>query len=307
MPNKNLTSLIGSEINSYTITKYINSGAFGDVFEARDNKNNINVALKIPIQTEEKNGQKWLLEEAKIYKHLLQKNEDNEEPIGITNVKMINSKKLDLKIMVMDLLGPSIESLIQKRKKFRLPSIILLAIQMIKIVRFLHLRGYVHRDLKPDNFVLDYENMDKLYCIDFGLAKKYVNNKNNHVEMTTKHKFCGTARYASISAHLGYTQSRKDDLESIGYILVYLFNGKLPWQHIKHSDKEKKYQMILRKKQDISEQELTKGLPREFLVYFKYVKELDFDEKPHYTSLINMFVKLYQTKKYNNNYEWKEE
>ena len=225
--------------------------------------------------------------------------------IGIANIKMVTSKKLEKKIMVMDLLGPSLESFLSKHKQFSLQTIILLAIQMIKIIKYIHSRGYIHRDLKPDNFVLDYINKNQLYCIDFGLTKKYLNNKNNHIEFHDNNKFCGTARYASIGAHLGHVQSRKDDLESIGYILVYLFNGRLPWQHIKHSDKQKRYQLILKKKQEISDSELAKDMPREFLVYFKYIKSLDFNEKPHYSSLINMFKKLYISHNFDQNeFDW---
>ena len=312
LQNKKLLSFIGNDINSYTITRYINSGSFGDVFEAVDKKTNKLVAMKIPIETEEKHGQRLLLEEAKIYKVLLNRQDLSKSEnthidyiVGIANIKIITSKKLEKKIMVMDLLGPSLESFLSKKKHFSLQTIILLSIEMIKIVKYIHSCGYIHRDLKPDNFVLDVKHKNKLYCIDFGLAKKYINNRNNHIEFNENNKFCGTARYASIGAHLGRVQSRRDDLESIGYILVYLYYGKLPWQNIKHPDKQKRYQMIQKKKQEISENDLVKDMTREFLVYFKYVKSLDFDEKPHYSSLINMFKKLYISQQYvQDEYDW---
>lgn len=299
---KSLTSLIGTDINSYTITKYISSGSFGDVFSARHKKTNEEVALKIPINTEEKNGEKWLLEEAKVYNAL---NKDKESDCGVANMKVMNNKELNKKIIVMDLLGPSLEDILSKRKKFRLKTIILLAIQMIELMRYIHDRGYIHRDIKPDNFVMDKNNHNKLYCIDFGLAKKYVKRNDEHVSFKKGNKFCGTARYASIAAHKGYEQSRKDDLEAVGYLLVYLYRGKLPWQNMRHKDKKERYRMILEKKESISEEELCEQLPREFLVYFKHVKTLDFDEKPRYQALINMFKKLYDFKNYRNgNLEW---
>jgi casein kinase 1 len=300
--NKSLTSLIGTEINSYTITKYISSGSFGDVFSAKHKKTKEEVAIKIPINTDEKNGEKWLLEEAKVYNAL---NKDKSEDCGVANMKVLKNKELDKKIIVMDLLGPSLESILAKRKKLRLKTVILLAVQMIELLRYIHEKGYIHRDIKPDNFVVDKENGRKLYCIDFGLAKKYVKRNNEHILFKKGNKFCGTARYASIAAHKGYEQSRKDDLEAIGYLLVYLFRGKLPWQNLKHKDKKERYKMILEKKESISEEELCEQLPREFLVYFKHVKTLDFDEKPRYQALINMFKKLYDFKNYrNNNLEW---
>jgi serine/threonine protein kinase len=299
---KSLTSLIGTDINSYTITKYISSGSFGDVFSARHKKTNEEVALKIPINTEEKNGEKWLLEEAKVYNAL---NKDKETDCGVANMKVMKNKELNKKIIVMDLLGPSLEDIISKRKKFRLKTIILLAIQMIELMRYIHERGYIHRDIKPDNFVMDKNNNNKLYCIDFGLAKKYLKRNDEHISFKKGNKFCGTARYASIAAHKGNEQSRKDDLEAIGYLLIYLYRGKLPWQNLKHKDKKERYRMILEKKESISEEELCDQLPREFLVYFKHVKTLDFDEKPRYQALINMFQKLYDFKNYRNgSLEW---
>jgi serine/threonine protein kinase len=302
--NKSLTTLIGTDVNSYIITKYISSGSFGDVFCAKHKHTNQEVALKIPIKTDDKNGEESLLDEAKVYNAL---NKDRSDNCGIANIKIVKNKELDKKIIIMDLLGPSLERMLKERKKFRLKTIILLAIQMIDIIRYIHDKGYIHRDIKPDNFVLDTTNGQKLYCIDFGLAKKYIKNNGDHISFKRTNKFCGTARYASIAAHKGHEHSRKDDLESIGYLLVYLYRGKLPWQNLKHKDKKKRYNMIMGKKLSISEEELCEQLPREFLVYFKHVKTLDFDERPRYQALINMFKKLYDFKNYKNcNFEWKD-
>jgi serine/threonine protein kinase len=304
MVDKSLSSLIGFEINGYTITKYISSGSFGDVFSAKNNKTNENVALKIPIKNKEKDGERWLLEEAKVYIEL---NKERSSECGISNMKIIKNKELDKKIIIMDLLGPSLDNILDniKIKKFRLKSVILLAIQMIELLKYIHDKGYIHRDIKPDNFVMDYENKSKLYCIDFGLAKKYIKKNDEHISFRKGGKFCGTARYASLAAHKGYEQSRKDDLESIGYLLVYLYRGKLPWQSIKSKDKQEKYRMIMEKKDEITEEKLCEQLPREFLIFFKYVKSLDFDEKPRYQSLINMFKKLFNSKNYkDDNLEW---
>lgn len=301
MEDTNLTTLIGTDINGYTVTKYIASGSFGDVFQGQNSKTNELVALKIPIKTQEKDGEHWLIEEAKIYNDL-NKNKSEE---GVANVKIVSNKKLNKKIMVMDLLGPSLEAILTQRKRLRLKSIIILAIKMIGLLQYIHDKGYLHRDIKPDNFVMDTPNGNKLYCIDFGLAKKYIKKNGEQYSFNTKNKFCGTARYASIAAHLGETQSRKDDLESVGYLLIYLFRSKLPWMGIKHKDKKIKYQLILEKKESLSEEELCDQLPRQFLVFFKYIRSLDFDERPHYSSLIKMFEKLFDSKNYkDSNLEW---
>lgn len=305
MVDKSLTTLIGTEINSYTITKYIASGSFGDVFSAKNEKTNEVVALKIPIKTKEKNGEKWLLEEAKVYSAL---NKDRTEDCGVANMKVVKNKALDKKIIVMDLLGPSLERILDKRKKFRLKSVILLAIQMIELLRYIHDKGYIHRDIKPDNFVMDFEEASKLYSIDFGLAKRYLTKNDEHIQFKKVGKFCGTARYASIAAHKGYEQSRKDDMEAVGYLLVYLYRGHLPWQHLKSKDKQVRYNMIMEKKEATTVEELCQQLPREFLIYFKHVKSLDFNERPLYTSLINMFKKLFDTKNYKDtSLEWSKE
>ena len=200
----------------------------------------------------------------------------------------------------MDLLGPSLQSILAKNKKFTIKSIILIAIQLLNIMKYIHDRGYIHRDIKPDNFVIDNKNGERIYCIDFGLAKTYLKRNNDHISFIENNKFCGTARYASIAAHKGNTQSRKDDLEAIGYMLIYLFRGKLPWEGIKHNDKKEKYRLILEKKEITSDEELCKQLPREFLVYFKYVRNMDFDEIPPYKAFIKMFKRLFDSKNFKN-------
>lgn len=296
----NIKSLIGTDINNYTIIKYISSGSFGDVFEAKNKRTGELVALKIPIKNEERDGQNSLLDEAKVYKQIM--NRDN----GIAEMKVIKSK--DKKIIVMDLLGPSLEFLLNKHKKFGMKTIILLAISMLDILKHVHNCGFLHRDIKPDNFVVGYDDQSKLFCIDFGLSKKYIKKNGEHVEFSNSRKFCGTARYASIAAHKHQEQSRKDDLESIGYMLVYMYKGKLPWQGIKHKDKKEKYRLIGQKKSSITDEELCSGMSKEFVVFLKYVRNLDFDEKPHYSALKKMFVNLYKSRNYkNDNMEWQKD
>lgn len=297
MDVEDIKKLIGSSVNNYQITKYINSGSFGHVVEAKNLRDDQLVALKIPIKKEDKDGQKSVLAEARIYKQL------SSPEHGIANMKVMKNK--DKKIIVMDLLGPSLEALLIKHKRFGLKTIILLAIQMIDIIKYIHSCGYLHRDLKPDNFVVGYDDPTKLYCIDFGLAKRFM-KKDEHIKFCKHAKFCGTARYASLAAHKYHEQGRKDDLEAIGYILVYLYKGKLPWMGIKHNkDKHERYRLIGVKKEETSEEELTKNMPKEFCVFLKYVRNMDFDEKPYYSALRKMFLKLYQSQNYKNDkLEW---
>jgi len=297
MVAEHLTSLIGTDINKYTITRYISSGSFGDVFEARNKTTNHLVALKIPVKTDERDGQQSLINEAGIYKHISSREN------GIPHMKVTTCK--DKKIIVMDLLGSSLEALMAEKKKFGLKTVIRLAIIMIDIIKYIHSCGYLHRDIKPDNFVLDLEKPDKLYCIDFGLAKRFLKKNDKHIEFCEDKKFCGTVRYASIAAHRHQEQGRKDDMEAIGYLLVYFFKGKLPWMGIKHKDKRARYRLVGEKKESITEEELCKDMPKEFCVYLKYVRSMDFDEKPHYSALKRMFVNLYESREYKNDkMEW---
>jgi len=305
----------GKVINNYIIKKYINSGSFGNVYEVVHKKTGEKHALKLPIISKEKNGVKMLMSEARIYKKL-------SNPLnGIANVKIIkysdnfsnilngknndndNSKNeestINTKIIVMDLLGPSLESLFQKHKKrFSLQTVIKLAIGFIDIIQYIHSNGYIHRDLKPDNFTIGYTDKDKLFCIDFGLAKKYITKTGEHIKFSKNRRFCGTATYASIAAHENVEQSRKDDLESIAYILIYLYKGKLPWKSIKTKDKRKKYELIYKEKLKYSPEELCKGMPRQFTVFLDYIRTMDFDEKPPYSSFKKMFMRLYDSQEY---------
>lgn len=280
---EHIKKIVGNKINKYEVVKYINSGSFGHVFEARykDQK----FALKIPVKTNEKDCQSSICDEYKIYKNI--SNPEN----GIANMKMTSFK--EQKIIVMDLLGPSLENIIKSKKKFNIKTVVYVAIELLKIINYIHLCGYLHRDLKSDNFVIGYDNKTKLYCIDFGLAKKYIDKSGNHICFKTDKKFVGTARYASIASHNLQEQGRKDDLESLGYLLIYLFNGRLPWQNYKISDKQKRHQAIKLAKTTMSEEELCKNMPKEFCVFLKYVRNMDFDEEPPYKTFIKMFSKLY--------------
>ena len=294
---KNLEKRLGTVVNKYKITRYINSGAYGDVFEGQHLKTNELVALKIPVVNKEKNGLKYLLEEAKVYKHIA--NPEN----GVVNMKVVRDD--ETKIIVMDLLGDSLEVLFTRYKKFELQTIILLTMSMIDIIKHIHSYGYLHRDIKPDNFTIGHNNKNKLYCIDFGLSKKYTNRNNEHIKFSDKRHFCGTVRYASIAAHSNCSQSRKDDLESIIYILIYMFKGKLPWQDIKNKDKYEKRKIIGKLKKETTPESLCKDLPKEYLIFLKYIRSMDFDEKPHYNSLKTMFYNLYKSMNYPDNlYQW---
>ena len=172
----------------------------------------------------------------------------------------------DYNLLVMQLMDKSLEDIFRIRKQFSIKTTAMIGFQLIGVLHFIHDKSIIHRDVKPDNCVMGSAELNEnLYLIDFGLAKKYRSTRTlKQYPMTRKKRLTGTARYASIHALEGYDQSRRDDMESVGYVLAYLLRGGLPWQGMKLKSKENKYKNILEKKKEISSQELFKGFPNEF-------------------------------------------
>ena len=134
--------------------------------------------------------------------------------------------------MVMGMLGPRLEGLfIQCKRKFDLKTCCLISQQLIKRIEKVHDERIIHRDIKPDNFLIGGTDLtkDNIYIIDFGLAKCYKNSEGSHIPYIEGKNLTGTARYASIATHMGKEQSRRDDLETIGHVVLYFLRGSLPW------------------------------------------------------------------------------
>ncbi|XP_055300770.1 casein kinase I-like [Sitodiplosis mosellana] len=265
----------------FLVGRQIGKGSFGDVYEAYDNSNGKRVAIKFE---DRQSSHSQLKNEYRVYRII-------NGGIGIP--KMIcDGSTDDYDYLVMELLGPSLEKLFNHcRRKFSLKTVLMLGEKMIRRVEYMHQMCHLHRDLKPDNFVIDSENGPEIYLIDFGLARRFChvdeNMKVEHVKRMKLQSFTGTARYASISAQQQYTTSRKDDLESLGYILIYFLKTRLPWQHVPKvgsngmTPKQRK-ERILEIKMSTNPTELCTGLPHEFQQFISYCRKLDFDETPSY-------------------------
>lgn len=151
--------------------------------------------------------------------------------------------------MVISLLGPSLEHLFNYcKQKFTLQTTLMFAIQALERIEHIQSCDFLHRDIKPDNFLVGNSKANMIYLIDFGLAKRFRNPKTGqHIPWKENKNLTGTARYASLFTHLGYEQSRRDDLEGLGYVMLYFLKGELPWQGLKAKNKSEKYAKIKEK------------------------------------------------------------
>ena len=279
-----------------------------------------------PVKTKYDNTP--LTREFKVYKRLKKENEHKKkeimeilnkssfhiDPSNVDTSNLINIPKIfdfyrnDKKIitiedkqyhkyqqyMVMELMGPNLEKLFDKNhRKFPYINVCSMGYQMIKLIEYIHNIGWLHRDIKPENFVVGYEekNQKKVYLLDFGLSRKWEElvDKYNDFYTSSTNSIVGTARYMSINVHKGLPYSWRDDLESIGYVLIYFVKGRLPWQGLKKKDNKSQMKSILDVKIK-SYKTLCDDLPRELKDYMEYCWNLRIDDAPNYVYLKQLFL-----------------
>ena len=267
----------------YKILSLLGKGSFGYVFRGINIIDKQDVAIK--IEEYKKKGD--LLESEAYYLYYL-------KGIGIPEVKSFGIYG-KYKVLVQTLLGDSLEDIFKKlNNNFTLKDICMIAIQLMDRFEYIHSKYIIHRDIKPDNITVDYETKKIIYLIDFGLAKKYRSSRTGkHIKFSIPKRLTGTARKASKNALRGKEQSRRDDLEAIGYVLIFfLKGGHLPWQGLKVSNKLERYKKIYLLKKTIEPESLCSDLPIEFCEYLKYVKSLKFEEEPNYKFLRELFINV---------------
>ncbi|KAF6152276.1 hypothetical protein GIB67_005930 [Kingdonia uniflora] len=271
--------------NKFRLGRKIGSGSFGEIYLGTNIATNEEVAIKLE-NVKTKHPQ--LLYEWKLYRIL-------QGGTGVPNMRWFGVEG-DYNVLVMDLLGPSLEDLFNFcSRKMSLKTVLMLADQMINRIEFVHAKCFLHRDIKPDNFLMGLgRRANQVYVIDFGLAKKYRDTTTHqHIPYRENKSLTGTARYASMNTHLGIEQSRRDDMESLGYVLMYFLRGSLPWQGLKAGTKKQKYERISDKKVNTSIENLCRNYPTEFASYFHYCRSLRFDDKPDYAYLKRIFRDLF--------------
>ncbi len=267
-------------LDEYAIIEQIGSGSFGDVYLA-EHSNGKRVAIKV----EDKTKTPRVYSEYKIYKYLSRGN----FKIGLPKIYDF-MKTPDYNVLVMQLLGPSLDDIFKmNNNKFDLGTVFLLAKQIITLLQKLHNNNYIHRDIKPNNFLIGTgRDINQVYIMDFGLSKPYMYN-GKHIEFKNKRSLIGTARYASINMHMGIEPTRRDEMESVGYMLVYFIKGSLPWQGIKKQKNINNLKLIGDKKMCVPLDVLCEGIPVSFKRYLRYCKKLKFDETPDYNYLLKLF------------------
>lgn len=269
----------------FLIQEQIGSGSYSVVHRAQEIDTNEELAVKLEWVNAPKGRR--LLAEAKLYK-AFGSSQDVPRVLWAGRQGGFN-------IMVMDMQGPSLDDLFTAcNRKFSLKTVLMLALQMLDRIEFVHSRSVIHRDIKPHNFLIGRgELCDHVVIMDFGLAKYYQDRSGNHIPCTERRGVTGTVRYTSLNVHNGLEPSRRDDVEAIGFVLLHFLMGGLPWQGLKARDKRHKHEVIKKYKQTTPVEELCDGCPYEFVCWMKHCRSLEHHQEPNYEYLRTITSELY--------------
>ena len=269
--------------NKYQVKNLKRNSDLSWAFQGVNVKDNEPVFIKI-----EKTNLKYNLLESEAYCLF------NLKGFGIP--KIISYGKAGIyNILIEELLGKSLFELWKlrnKKEKSILKNVCMVALQVLDRLEYIHSKNYIHRDIKPQNFVNGRKNPNIIYVIDFGFSHQYRSSRTGkHIKFIKRKEVIGSLNYLSISGHIGYEESRRDDLESLGYMLIFLATDNLPWLRIEDIEVNKitKLKKIYQIKKSLNVEKLCEGLPEEFAKYINYSRKLNFEENPDYDYLRNLF------------------
>ena len=260
--------------NKYILNYEIGAGSFGTIYEATNVRTSEKVAIKIePI----KNNTKLLKNESIVYHYLF-------NTIGIPVVKWYGKDDFNY-YMVINLLGESLQKIVERKKNLSLKLTLQIGVQIIYLLRSIHEKGLIHRDVKPDNFLFGLNDKKKqIHIIDFGFCKRFIKD-DSHIPFKKTNNLIGSPSYVSVNAHNHFELSRRDDLESLAYVLIYLYFGELNWQKDLEGGEIINYDIKNMKINIINDDKI----PFVLVEYLKNVRTLEFEETPNYAILADMF------------------
>ena len=274
----------------YKLIKKIGQGTFGSIYEG------INILTKEPVSVKlEDRTQNNILEFEGYTLYTL-------KGYGIIDLITFGRNK-NYNMMVQPLLGDSLYQIfINLKKKFTLKDICLIGLQCLDRIEWVHEKNFIHCDIKPENFLMGKKDPRVIYMIDFGLSKKYRSERTKkHINFSITKKLVGTVRFASVNALKGYELSRRDDLESFCYMILFFILKKLPWQGIKCETQTKRYKKICEIKESFNIENYRKIIPMQIIEIYKYVKKLMFNEDPDYNKIRYLFKECLNKVNYKEN------